>query len=130
MAYEIPGDKIGRQFICFSLPGELNHSVGLSRPKVLFSSVYVTEKAVAIGQQNAFIRKVVIFGEETSGEGFVASEDFLNNPQVPQGSFFAPRPTNIKDNVCLVLCSSGTTGLPKGVQLTQFNILTAVSHTP
>lgn len=103
--------------------------MNLSRPKVLFSSPYVTEKAVAIGQKNAFIRKVVVFGEEESGDGFVASEEFFNNPTVPHGSFVPPRPTNVKENVALVLCSSGTTGLPKGVQLTQYNILTAVSHT-
>lgn len=103
--------------------------MGLSRPKVLFSSPYVTEKAVAIGQRNAFIRKVVVFGEEQSGEGFVASEEFLADPRAPQGSFRPPQPTDIRDNVALVLCSSGTTGLPKGVQLTQINVLTAVSHT-
>lgn len=105
--------------------------MGLSRPKVLFASPYITEKAVAVAQQKPCIKKVVVFGEEAEkGEGFVTSEQFLNNAAVPKGSFVAPRPTNIKDNVALVLCSSGTTGLPKGVQLTQFNILTAVSHTP
>lgn len=102
--------------------------MGLSRPKVLFSSPYVTEKAVAIGQKNAFIQKVVVFGEETA-DGFVGSEDFFNNPAVAKGSFIQPKPVNIEENVALILCSSGTTGVPKGVQLTQFNILTAVSHT-
>lgn len=97
---------------------------------MLFASVYITEKAVTIGRANAFIQKVVVFGEEESGDGFVASEEFLNNPQLVKGSFQQPRPTNIKDTVALVLCSSGTTGLPKGVMLTQYNILVAVSHTP
>lgn len=106
----------------------------LSRPKVLFASPYVTEKAVAVGRANAFIQKVVVFGGEgeTSGdkdEGYVTSDEFLSNAAVPRGSFVPPQPTDTKDNVALVLCSSGTTGLPKGVQLTQFNILTAVSHT-
>lgn len=82
-----------------------------------------------MGKHNSFIQKVVVFGEETSDEGFVAAEEFLNNPAVIKGSFRPPQATDIKDHVALILCSSGTTGLPKGVQLTQFNILTAVSHT-
>lgn len=103
--------------------------MNLSRPKVLFASPYVQERAVAIGKRNSFIQKVVILGEEENGDGFIGSEVFYNNPAVPKGSFLLPRPTNIKENVALILCSSGTTGLPKGVQLTQFNILVAVSHT-
>lgn len=87
---------------------------------------------MAVGQRSAFIQKVVVFGEEDAptGAGYVSSEEFLNNAAVPKGSFLPPPPTNIHDTVALILCSSGTTGLPKGVQLTQFNILTAVSHTP
>lgn len=40
---------------------------------------------------------------------------------------FRCTPVDMHDNVVLVLCSSGTTGLPKGVQLTQFNLHSAIS---
>lgn len=40
----------------------------------------------------------------------------------PKGDFKV-KPTNVRENVLLILCSSGTTGLPKGVQLTQNNVL-------
>lgn len=40
----------------------------------------------------------------------------------------APKPVNIHDTVALILCSSGTTGLPKGVELTHENVLVCVNH--
>lgn len=35
---------------------------------------------------------------------------------------------NLPDKVAVLLFSSGTTGLPKAVQLTEQNILTAIAH--
>lgn len=40
---------------------------------------------------------------------------------------FHPIPIDIEKDTALILCSSGTTGLPKGVQLTQSNLLAAAS---
>lgn len=44
------------------------------------------------------------------------------------GCSFDCAPQNMRDNVMLILCSSGTTGLPKGVQLTQYGVLVASSQ--
>lgn len=33
---------------------------------------------------------------------------------------------NIKNQTCLIFCSSGTTGLPKGVEITQENVLSCL----
>lgn len=41
---------------------------------------------------------------------------------------FRSEPQNISDNVALILCSSGTTGLPKGVQLTQKNVMIGIEQ--
>lgn len=55
-----------------------------------------------------YIKKVVIFGEKaTCGVGFVTSEGLMCNPEVPKNSFVPPKPTDIKENIGLILCSSG-----------------------
>lgn len=77
---------------------------------------------VALGRQN-FVQKVVLFGDAEEkdfisfGKLFHDYEDSKDPPRVYKG-----RRTNRKRNVALMMCSSGTTGLPKGVQITQDNI--------
>ncbi|XP_055700084.1 uncharacterized protein LOC129799858 [Phlebotomus papatasi] len=108
---------------------ELNHALNLSKPKFIFASPYVIEKVAQVSKKNSFIRKVVVFGEDNfSLKGVQCSKDFLANKRIPKSANFRAKPVNMKDNVALILCSSGTTGLPKGVQLTQYNILVAVAH--
>lgn len=48
--------------------------------------------------------------------------------QVLESRIIRPKPEETKEKVALILCSSGTTGLPKGVELTQDNILVCVNH--
>lgn len=55
------------------------------------------------------IKNVLIYRELLDGN--TISNEFICEPQ------------NMKEHVALIMCSSGTTGLPKGVQLTQFNLL-------
>lgn len=47
--------------------------------------------------------------------------------QVRSTGKFTCKPIDMRNNIMLILCSSGTTGLPKGVQLTQANLLAAAS---
>lgn len=53
---------------------------------------------------------------------------FMVNFQIDECNEFSCKPIDMQNNVALVLCSSGTTGLPKGVELTQRNILVAISQ--
>ncbi|KAL5274045.1 hypothetical protein ACFFRR_000666 [Megaselia abdita] len=92
----------------------------LSQPKYLFLSPAAMNSArVALGRQN-FVQKVVLFGD-------AEEKDFISFRKLLHDSKDLPveykrRRTNRKQNVALMMCSSGTTGLPKGVQITQDNI--------
>ncbi len=67
------------------------------------------------------LQKVFCVGE---AEGADNIRDFIytkHNEPLPS------IPLNRKSDVCLVIYSSGTTGLPKGVMLTHYNTLAAYS---
>lgn len=91
----------------------------------------------SVRQQNAFVHKLIVYDDiETNVSKLLRIDgvttfrkviDFNDDSQYE--SSFRCEPQPMKDNVSLILCSSGTTGLPKGVQLTQFNLLAAnVQH--
>lgn len=81
-------------------------------------------------KQNGFIDNLILFdGEDYDTSTFAHSKDVLMYQCFmdygTETNTFTCEPLNMHENVVLILCSSGTTGLPKGVQLTQFNILVA-----
>lgn len=55
-------------------------------------------------------------------------QKYRSSNQVEECSEFQCKPIDMANNVAIVLCSSGTTGLPKGVELTQQNALVGISQ--
>ncbi|XP_050085376.1 uncharacterized protein LOC126571137 [Anopheles aquasalis] len=108
---------------------ELNHALNLSKPKVLFVSPYSAERVIKVaGSNRNFIERVFLFGDENAfGTSVTLYEHFLATTSTINPHTFAILPTNVDEHVALILCSSGTTGLPKGVQLTQRNVMASVS---
>lgn len=102
--------------------------MGLSKPRIVFASPNSVDKIVKANQQSHFVERFVSFGAadvnasdyDDDVENF---ELFFNNPQVRERvEDFVCQPQDMLNNVSLLMCSSGTTGMPKGVQLTQKNI--------
>lgn len=77
-------------------------------------------------QQNNFIKRLVCIGLP-SALFSTEAESFEEFTKTATSSSFKCVPLNIYENIALILYSSGTTGQAKGVQLTQGNIIAAIT---
>lgn len=101
---------------------EMTHAFGLSKPKIIFMSPFAAEKVVKVSKSLNFVQKVILFEDENPfGDSVVLYKDFLSSPSSLDAPYL-PTPVDKHKSVSIILCSSGTTGLPKGVQLSQDNL--------
>ncbi|KAL1399115.1 hypothetical protein pipiens_008466 [Culex pipiens pipiens] len=113
---------------------ELEHAFSLSKPKLIFVSPFSADRVVAAARRNRHIvQKVVLFGDENpfvegqDQRDVVLFEEFQRSVTfVNPLTFYIPT-VDIDQHVALIMCSSGTTGLPKGVQLTHANLLASIA---
>lgn len=104
----------------------MNHAVNLSKPKIIFVSPMNLNKVTAVARKHTFIERTILYDnfnakmKNFTGKPIFFSQIIDNTSNVND---FICKPQIMKENVAFILCSSGTTGLPKGVQLTQFNML-------
>jgi acyl-CoA synthetase (AMP-forming)/AMP-acid ligase II len=90
-------------------PGQVRYILEDSRPVILFYGAQLAEVATAAGAGALVPRRVVIGGNDEY-------EPFLTAGPPDQGADVDP------DDVCLVMYTSGTTGNPKGAQLTHRSV--------
>lgn len=101
---------------------EVIHTTTISQPSVIFCSPFTAGKILEVKQELPFIKTVVVFGEVDSDDDLTAYRDIVARKS--NLATFLPAVIDPKNEVSVVLCSSGTTGLPKCVELTHFNLLT------
>lgn len=102
---------------------EMLHVINISKPRIIFCS----EKALAhvdeVSRQVGFLKEIVTFGLPMSHKHtpFVT---FLRD----KSCSFQPLDVHDMNLVAVILYSSGTTGLPKGVMLTQKNVVALLEY--
>lgn len=98
----------------------------LSKPKYIFASKKSSSTLLKVKQNNKFIEEIIVFDDDKV-PGTIKYSDFLSKfRSLSAIKIFKPAIVSLKEQVAFILCSSGTTGLPKGVQLSYNNILTCV----
>lgn len=102
---------------------------------MIFVSPPFSNKIISVAQQNEFVKHIILYDSlndnvnELKKHPQVSSfNEIMRFENTANAINFKCQPQNTKDNVAVILCSSGTTGLPKGVQLTQFNFMLANVH--
>lgn len=108
---------------------ELKHALNFSKPKFIFTGDSVAESVIEIGETLSYVNKIICFDDRdcSSNNLTVNLSDFINSKNL-QNVKFEPVPVNVVTTTCLIMCSSGTTGFPKGVQLSQSGIIATASN--
>ncbi|XP_071447608.1 luciferin 4-monooxygenase-like [Hetaerina americana] len=124
---------------------ELEHTLNISKPKIVFASKSALKNLMEAARVLEFIKLVVVMDEIqnfaidsqrtgiSSKNGIVRS---INDLLYPVEKFIPSIPiekdlprVNQSQHVALIMSSSGTTGLPKGVMLTHRNIYAYILQT-
>ncbi|XP_023030474.2 luciferin 4-monooxygenase [Leptinotarsa decemlineata] len=109
-------------------PGELKHVLGLSQPKMIFCSSETVDKIISILPEHPYVKQVILFeGSHPSYKNVVNYQDIIKGAEFDEiDDDYKAAPLDTKEAVATILCSSGTTGLPKGVMCTHDNMTTYV----
>ncbi|XP_063234038.1 uncharacterized protein LOC134537474 isoform X2 [Bacillus rossius redtenbacheri] len=103
---------------------EMEHALNISKPCVVFCSPVCERSVCELARRLPFVREVVVFGP-SSALGRPLLSDLVRPGADRLG---AAEDVGPDEHVACVLCSSGTTGLPKGVMLTARNILATMTN--
>lgn len=99
----------------------------MAQPKIIFVSEFAIEKIIDTSKKFPFIEKVIQFGETVLIDGIRAFEDILKDKRYTTREEDLVYPKKDLNRNAAIALSSGTTGLSKGVQITESNIMTTLS---
>ncbi|KAM3960485.1 luciferin 4-monooxygenase [Aphomia sociella] len=105
--------------------GELVHLFHITKPKFIFVSPITALNVQESLQEVPYDIRIILFGEYDVVPALMFDDLVKGNVNVDD---FTPVDVNGKEEAVAVMCSSGTTGLPKGVMLTHVNFLTLSYH--
>lgn len=107
---------------------EFDHAFGLVKPTVIFASQFAIKNVRAAAQGLPFIKTLIQLGLAALVPNVTLFTDIFNDSSLIVNPDYEAPPANMLDDVALIMFSSGTTGLPKGVQITQANIFATIAN--
>ena len=108
---------------------ELFNSLGISQPRIVFTSRKSLQKILGVQSKLPIIEKIVILDAKEDYMGFQSMYSFIKS-YLPAGFNeydYVPESFDLLQTA-LIMNSSGSTGLPKGVELSHKNVVHRFSH--
>ncbi|WP_297695228.1 long-chain fatty acid--CoA ligase [Phenylobacterium sp.] len=120
--YGVPGAGLALVFLNYRLAArELAYIIGNSEPRLLFVERRYLPAIREIRGEIPSVEQIVVIGEQTED---AISYDAL----LATGAASEPLRRPKEDELCWLLYTSGTTGLPKGAMLSHRNIMAAITN--
>uniref|UniRef100_A0A182WW21 Luciferin 4-monooxygenase n=1 Tax=Anopheles quadriannulatus TaxID=34691 RepID=A0A182WW21_ANOQN len=106
---------------------ELAHVLKYSQPRAIFASPLAMATLQPLLRTVPSIKLTVLFGDKKPHPKVTLFSELFDRNRAQYISF-TPQPAKLPDQVGLMVLSSGTTGLPKAVQLTHHNIMCVLAY--
>ncbi|KAF5282541.1 hypothetical protein FQA39_LY04948 [Lamprigera yunnana] len=110
---------------------ELMHMFNIVKPKIIFCSKNTLPNILQIKENVSFVESVIVMDVDEDTPNAECMRTFINRGCRITGEIeknFKTVTFNRNEHVALILRSSGTTGLPKGVMVTDENVLVKLNH--
>lgn len=94
----------------------------------MFCSPYAAKITLKVCKSLSYVKKVILFDGKKLDNFAISFNDFKKLAEKSDFDVEAnvAQKVDIKDQVSLLVCSSGTTGMPKGVMITQMNMMSVI----
>ncbi|XP_050085689.1 uncharacterized protein LOC126571319 [Anopheles aquasalis] len=111
--------------------GEMAHVLQLTKPWSIFASSKPLATIRAMRDHLPFVKLLVaLVGTQQTEHGpqLPSLDEFFDRSPLHSLTSFTPQPVRLKEQVAVMVMSSGTTGLPKAVQLTHHNVMAVMAY--
>lgn len=108
---------------------ELEHVLKLAKPRAVFVSSIGIKTLLAVAPKIPSLKMITLLGtKERPNSKITLFNELFDRNKLKSARSFTPQPVNLRDQVALMVLSSGTTGLPKAVQLTHYNVMAVLAY--